>query len=48
MPAMQRRGYSREFTTAVTSWAASLAIIIRPSVPMILPSVLADVSIVRL
>ena len=36
MPAMIKRGYSREFTAAVTSSSASLAIIIPPSIPMIL------------
>ena len=33
MPAMIKRGYSREFTAAVTSSSASLAIIIPPSIP---------------
>ena len=48
MPAMIKRGYSREFTAAVTSSSASLAIIIPPSVPMILYGVIGNVSIVQL
>jgi tripartite ATP-independent transporter DctM subunit len=48
MPAMMKRGYSREFTAAVTSSSASLAIIIPPSIPMILYGVMGNVSIVQL
>jgi tripartite ATP-independent transporter DctM subunit len=48
MPAMIKRGYSREFTAAVTSSSASLAIIIPPSIPMILYAVIGNVSIVQL
>jgi tripartite ATP-independent transporter DctM subunit len=48
MPAMIKRGYSREFTAAVTSSSASLAIIIPPSIPMILYGVMGNVSIVQL
>jgi tripartite ATP-independent transporter DctM subunit len=48
MPAMIRRGYSRAFTAAVTSSSASLAIIIPPSIPMILYAALADTSVVQL
>jgi tripartite ATP-independent transporter DctM subunit len=48
MPAMMKRGYSREFTAAVTSSSASLAIIIPPSIPMILYGVIGNVSIVQL
>ncbi len=48
MPAMQRRGYPRPFTAAVTSSAASLAVIIPPSIPMILYAVMADTSVVKL
>jgi tripartite ATP-independent transporter DctM subunit len=48
MPAMIKRGYSREFTAAVTSSSASLAIIIPPSIPMILYGVIGNVSIVQL
>jgi C4-dicarboxylate transporter DctM subunit len=48
MPAMIRRGYSKEFTAAVTSSSASLAIIIPPSIPMILYGVMSGSSIVQL
>ncbi len=48
MPAMIKRGYSREFTAAVTSSSASLAIIIPPSIPMILYAVMGNVSVVQL
>jgi tripartite ATP-independent transporter DctM subunit len=48
MPAMIKRGYSREFTAAVTSSSASLAIIIPPSIPMILYGVTGNVSVVQL
>ena len=48
MPAMMKRGYSREFTAAVTSSSASLAIIIPPSIPMILYAVMGNVSVVQL
>src|SRR5690606_34271215 len=48
IPSMKRRGYSKEFAAAVTSSSASLAIIIPPSIPMILYAVMADTSIVQL
>src|SRR5690606_40172396 len=48
MPAMMRRGYSRAFTAAITSSSASLAIIIPPSIPMILYGVMSGSSIVQL
>ena len=48
MPAMIRRGYSRAFTAAITSSSASLAIIIPPSIPMILYGVMSGSSIVKL
>ena len=48
MPAMIKRGYSKEFTAAVTSSSASLAIIIPPSIPMILYGVMSGSSIVKL
>jgi tripartite ATP-independent transporter DctM subunit len=48
IPAMKRRGYTREFAAAVTSSAASLAIIIPPSIAMILYGALSDTSIVKL
>ncbi|MDQ3561060.1 MAG: TRAP transporter large permease [Pseudomonadota bacterium] len=48
IPAMERRGYPRAFAAAVTSSAASLAIIIPPSIPMILYGVMSGSSIVQL
>lgn len=48
IPAMQKRGYSKEFAAAVTSSSASLAIIIPPSIPMILYAAMADTSVVQL
>lgn len=48
LPAMEKRGYPREFAAAVTSSSASLAIIIPPSIPMILYAVMADASVVQL
>ncbi len=48
IPAMKRRGYSRECAAAVVSSSASLAIIIPPSIPMILYAVMAQTSVVKL
>jgi C4-dicarboxylate transporter, DctM subunit len=48
MPAMERRGYPKEFAAAITSSSASLAIIIPPSIPMILYATMADTSVVQL
>ena len=48
IPAMKKRGYSGPFTAAVTSSSASLAIIIPPSIPMILYAVMAGTSVVQL
>src|SRR6266536_2844509 len=48
IPAMRSRGYSAEFAAATTSSAASLAIIIPPSIPMILYAVMAQTSVVKL
>ena len=48
IPAMKRAGYPGPFTAAVTSSSASLAIIIPPSIPMILYGVMAGASIVQL
>jgi tripartite ATP-independent transporter DctM subunit len=48
MPAMKKKGYPGPFTTAVTSSSASLAIIIPPSIPMILYAVMAESSVVQL
>ena len=48
IPAMKRKKYTSSFAAALTSSSASLAIIIPPSIPMILYGTLADVSIVKL
>ncbi|MGQ9367913.1 TRAP transporter large permease [Azospirillum sp. ST 5-10] len=48
IPAMRQRGYSKEFAAAICSSAASLAIIIPPSIPMILYAVMAETSVVKM
>ena len=48
IPAMRSRGYSREFAAAISSSSASLAIIIPPSIPMILYAVMAQTSVVKM
>jgi C4-dicarboxylate transporter DctM subunit len=48
IPAMRRRGYTKELAAATISSAASLAIIIPPSIPMILYAVMAQTSVVKL
>jgi tripartite ATP-independent transporter DctM subunit len=48
IPAMKSRGYSKEVAAATMSSAASLAIIIPPSIPMILYAVMAQTSVVKL
>jgi tripartite ATP-independent transporter DctM subunit len=48
IPAMRSRGYSKELAAATVSSAASLAIIIPPSIPMILYAVMAQTSVVKL
>ena len=48
IPAMKRKRYRATFAAALTSSSASLAIIIPPSIPMILYGALADTSIVQL
>ena len=48
IPEMKRRGYPKELAASVMSSAASLAIIIPPSIPMILYAVIADTSVVKL
>jgi tripartite ATP-independent transporter DctM subunit len=48
IPAMKSRGYSKEFAAACTSSAASLAIIIPPSIPMILYAAMAQESAVKM
>ncbi len=48
IPAMRSRGYSKEFAAAICSSASSLAIILPPSIPMILYAVMAQVSVVKM
>ncbi|EAS49647.1 large permease protein, TRAP-type C4-dicarboxylate transporter (DctM subunit) [Aurantimonas manganoxydans SI85-9A1] len=48
IPAMKKKGYSPRMAAAITSSSASLAIIIPPSIPMILYGALSDTSIVQL
>ncbi|WP_282605447.1 TRAP transporter large permease [Pelagibius sp. Alg239-R121] len=48
IPEMRRRRYKAAFAAAITSSSASLAIIIPPSIPMILYGALSDTSIVQL
>lgn len=48
IPAMVKKGYTPQFTAALTSVTASLAIIIPPSIPMILYAVIAGTSVTRL
>lgn len=48
IPAMVKKGYTAQFTAALTSVTASLAIIIPPSIPMILYAVIAGASVTKL
>lgn len=48
IPAMKKQGYPKEFSAAVTSSSATLAVIIPPSIPMILYAVMAEASIVQI
>jgi len=48
IPAMQQKGYSRAFAAAVTSSSATLAVIIPPSIPMIIYGVMSGSSVVEL
>ncbi|MDH5205010.1 MAG: TRAP transporter large permease [Hylemonella sp.] len=48
VPAMKKKGYPKEFAAAITSSSATLAIIIPPSIPMILYAVMADASVVQI
>lgn len=45
VPEMEKRGYPRDFSAAVTSVSASISVIIPPSIPMIVYGVTAGVSI---
>ena len=48
IPEMEKRGYAKDFAIIVTSYSASIGILIPPSIGMILYSVVSDVSIARL
>jgi tripartite ATP-independent transporter DctM subunit len=48
IPAMKARGYPAPMAAAVCSSAATLAVIIPPSIPMILYAVMAETSVVQL
>ena len=48
IPAMKQKGYPRAFAAAVTSSSATLAVIIPPSIPMIIYGVMSGSSIVEL
>jgi tripartite ATP-independent transporter DctM subunit len=48
IPAMKKRGYPKAFAAAVTSSSATLAVIIPPSIPMIIYGVMSGSSIVEL
>ena len=48
IPAMKKKGYPGPFAAAVMSSAATIAVIIPPSIPMILYAVMSDSSVVQL
>ena len=48
IPAMEKRGYPRLFSTALVSNAASAAILIPPSIPMIIYAWMAEASVTKL
>ena len=48
IPAMKKKGYPVPFAAAITSSAATLAVIIPPSIPMILYAVMADTSVTQM
>ena len=48
IPAMKAKGYPLPFAAAVESSAATLAVIIPPSIPMVLYAVMAETSIAKL
>ena len=48
IPAMKSKGYPKSFAAAVTSSSSTLAIVIPPSVPMILYAVMSGSSVVEL
>ena len=48
IPAMKEKGYPKALAAAIMSSAATLAVIIPPSIPMILYAVMAETSVVQL
>lgn len=48
IPAMKSKGYPAPLAAAIMSSAATLAVIIPPSIPMILYAVMADTSVVKM
>ena len=48
IPAMKKKGYPAPLAAAVLSSSATLAVIIPPSIPMILYAVMADTSVVQM
>ncbi|HET8610366.1 MAG TPA: TRAP transporter large permease [Burkholderiales bacterium] len=48
IPAMRSKGYSKEFSASVLSSSATLAVIIPPSIPMIIYAAMAETSVVQL
>ncbi len=48
IPAMKSKGYPAPFAVAVSSSAATLAIVLPPSIPMIIYAVMAQTSVVQL
>ncbi len=48
IPEMEKRGFAKDFSVVVTSYSASIGILIPPSIGMILYSVVSEVSIARL
>lgn len=48
IPAMAKKGYPKRFSAGVVSNAATLAIIIPPSIPMILYAAMADTSVIKM
>lgn len=48
IPAMAKKGYPKAFSAGLVSNAATLAIIIPPSIPMIIYAAMADTSVVKL
>ena len=48
IPQMQRKGYPKDFSVAITSFSSTAALIIPPSISMILYGIIAQVSIIKL